>query len=110
MPQVFSRWQGFPNIEQQVKVVRHDCCLPHFYLGVQTGYLGQFLFKNCTAKRAEYYMGKVCRATFGFYIAFQMSKQRVAPIYAQGDHIKTTIPIVLPLRTTMLVVLNVMRL
>ena len=66
------------------------------------------MFKDATPQGAKHDMRKVRLTTAGSDVAFKMAEERTPPFYAHGDHIQTAATIVLPLRPTVLVGLDVM--
>lgn len=53
-------------------------------------------------------MREGCRVALGSYIAFQMSEKALSSFYAEGYHIQASTTIVLPVSTTVLVLLDIM--
>ena len=90
-------------------MIGHNGSLPHRYLWIKVMNLGQLHFKDSMSQRTKNNMRKAFRTTACMYVTFDMSEQRMSPFYAEGNHIQTTAAIVLPVSTSVLVVLNIMR-
>ena len=90
-------------------MIWHNCGLPDLNLGIIKMYLGYFFITNGAPKCTKLNMREIQCATSMAEIPFQCAEKRLSSFGAEGNHIKSSIVIVLPWGTAMLVVLYVPR-
>ena len=110
MAQPLSFRQWFSNIKQQMQMVGHESRLPQLYLTIESVYLRQFLIQHNATKTVRNNMRKSSRSPLGSNIPLQMSEKPFSTLYAKGNHIQPCSAIVAPFSTTVLTMLDIMRL